>query len=177
MSEKIIEAAIQDETSLNAYFALVNAEQELKERILVKLLNGLEALGKQHGLIFIRPEGGLGGTYSSLSFRAEAWPENLFICFEFQTSGFRNMVSGVIDGGKSSDELRKQLQEQMPGNRQSKIWPVWNYWAEHRDWGAETFRSIQFGGFVADLERELLRIKAGCDEVLNSSNYNKLESK
>lgn len=171
MSEKIIDAAIQDEDSLDAYFALLNAEQDLKDRILIKLFADLEVLAKQHSLVFIRPEGGLGGTYSSFSFRETKWPENVFICFEFQTSGYRNLVSGIIDGGKSSDEIRVRLQEQLPGNRQSKVWPVWNYWNEHRDWGPETFRAIQFGDFVGDLERELLRIKSGCDEVFKKLNY------
>ena len=163
MSQKITAAALKDTDSLQAFFALRNAEADVKRNILNTLREKLTPLAEKHKLHLSGPEDNFGAVYSSVSFHSDKWPTPLCICFEFQKSNFSGLISGLSDKGKLELDTRNKLREcfnEVYGSaKQTGYWPAWNYWSRHRDWTAETFQAIQFGNsFVDDLERELVQM-------------------
>lgn len=163
MSQQITDAALQTPESLQAFFAVRNAEHDLKQRILEQLYVKLRALAEKHDLHFDQPTDELCARYSSFSFTNDAWPAPLSICFEFQRAGFLEFAFGLNDQGTLKDTpLRYQLKEHFDkeyGNsKQSVGWPAWTYWGRHRNWHANTFEAIEFGNFVDDLKCEVVKM-------------------
>ncbi|MDQ8207010.1 PD-(D/E)XK nuclease family protein [Coraliomargarita sp. SDUM461003] len=162
MSQKITAAALQNPESLQAFFAVRNAESDVKRDILNTFREKLTLLAEKHKLHLSGPEDDFGAVYSSASFHSDNWPTPLCICFEFQGSNFSNLIFGLSDQGKLEQAVRNTFRESFNktyGNsKQTGYWPAWNYWSRHRNWNADTFQAIQFGHFVDDLEHELIQM-------------------
>lgn len=160
MSQKITEAALHDTNSLQAYFALVRAESDLKEQIVSGLVTKMKELSCKLELEFMDPMGPLSAKYGNFSFTKPAWEKRNFrIRFEMEFGGYRGFAFGFFDESKMTEEERNRLREafesKLGGAKQSEYWPAWDFWGRYRDWTPEVFEAIQFGSFLQDLEHLL----------------------
>tara|TARA_B110001469_G_scaffold125200_1_gene140191 strand:+ start:112 stop:1173 length:1062 start_codon:yes stop_codon:yes gene_type:complete len=161
MSHKITDAALKDTDSLQAFFALRNAESDLKQCILETLYDRLDKLAKDADLIFNKPDPDFGNKETGFYFTSESWPKSLSIYFDFENHNFRDLTFGLCDEGKDKDtrkRLREGFNEAYGSSHDSETWAAWIYWEKYRKWNDDTFEAIQFGSFVDDLKCKVVKM-------------------
>lgn len=173
MSQKITEAALHDVTSMRAYFSLVKAETELKERIVSGLITKMRELARIKEVEFLEPTGPLDVKYGNFAFSRATFEKRGFrIRFEMEFGGFRGFAFGFFDEGKMAEDdrnhLREAFEDKLGRARQSGYWPAWIFWEPYRDWSPEVFEAIQFGSFLNDFERLLTQLIQIADEFCSS---------
>lgn len=83
-----------------------------------------------------------GEKYSSFSVKNKKWGD-LYICFQFDSSKYRDFYSAILSEGKTTDNVKKFIKGHCSGNEeQNKYCLLWDYMSDYRDWDTQTFCNI-----------------------------------
>ena len=158
MNSDLIKAATDSQEALEAYFALRQAEGDLRKSIISRLQERLTEEAGKRGLLFKGSEnndyGWKGAGFEFHPTHEGALP--IQIRFEFDKGNYQEFAFGFADGGKLPMDTRKLVKayfaECYHSPKSSPAWPAWIYWDEYQNWttGA-AFIAIRYGKFAEEV--------------------------
>jgi hypothetical protein len=165
MSIQIAEAVLKDEASLKAFYELLSADADVHGKILEKLHEQCDAIGRQLGLkvVFDTP---LAGREGGFLFSDESMErQNISIVFEFEGINYQSLTFGIryVDLKKrdiAHPDITGEFRKVFGNVKVTEWWPAFLPWQTRYSWTNETFADIAFGRFQPELEDKVRKLLA-----------------
>lgn len=176
MNEELIEEIVKDDESYEAFLAIINARTAVEEKLIANLLQDLEKVAKEMGLLFELEEKPFSHQYGGFGFHSENLKNHgLALRFQFDKTAYRDPYYGFCRVVKES-ELRQSgdlleafrkfdVNVETDGN----LWPAWAYMpAELGGWASDNFKVIRSGRFTEEVQTRLKALLQIAEEVFSS---------
>ena len=164
MNQDLINEIIKTPESLQAFFALRDAEQSVQSILIQKLDREIDAIAHEHGLKKRDKIVDLSGRYNGFSFSSPLLEKNqLCIAFEFGRTGYQDFHFGFActdkdgrDGLFDNSKLLEAFQGAYPSAAATDWWPASSYFENpYRWWGADAFEGLLTGHFARNIGEKL----------------------
>jgi hypothetical protein len=176
MNQDLIQAIVESPESLRAFHTLRSQENAVQAAILKALEAKLKVVGQSENLAWSGLGEGKNWWDKEAYFTFDS-PElsaaNIAICFEFESSGFRDLCFGYCwkdpsSAGSIQEPLRKVCKSYIDPLLDAPSWPAYSPWGDYRNLGyQQILEAFHDGRFAGDVKEKICQLREIAEQAMD----------
>ena len=181
MNQKISEAVLANEETLQTFFILRNASQHIEDEIVEWVTDELSKVAAELGFTMELTKSLRSANAGFRFIRPSLTDANLTLNFEFEYANFKTFCAGFayIDskrGATYGEAFKLKFDQARLGKtKKNESWPAWFEWSQYGNWtDGKIWAAIRYGQFIPDAKAVLLQLLKMAEEVIDQAKSQEL---